>query len=150
MIEPVVKSVLVPCDPAKAFDVFTSQIASWWPVAQMSMTAATAPLQSLTLAPRVGGDIVEVAADGAEHIWGKIVTFDPGKRLVIEWHVGRPYAEATLIDISFTGEGDGTRVTLTHSRWEALGENADGTRAQYNTGWVLVFEDRYATAARAA
>lgn len=150
MIEPVVKSVTVPCTPEQAFEIFTARIADWWPVEQMSMTAATAPLKSLTLEPREGGQIIEVAADGAEHIWGKIVSYDPGAHLVIDWHVGRPFSEATLIDITFAADGAGTKVSLTHSRWEALGESAEGMRGQYNTGWVLVFEERYATAARAA
>jgi hypothetical protein len=35
-------------------------------------------------------------------------------------------------------EGDGTRVELVHSGWEAYGDDAAASRASYDTGWDIV------------
>ena len=36
-IDPVVATVTVPCEPARAFELFTERIGTWWPVAGHSV-----------------------------------------------------------------------------------------------------------------
>ncbi len=39
-VPPVEKSVLVRCDPARAFTAFTAEIAQWWPMQTHSVAQA--------------------------------------------------------------------------------------------------------------
>jgi hypothetical protein len=51
---------------------------------------------------------------------------------------GRTPATAQVVTVSFHAQGDSTRVTLTHSGWEALGDAAAETREGYTHGWDIV------------
>jgi hypothetical protein len=44
------------------------------------------------------------------------------------------------VEVAFLPDGDGTRVELTHTGWEALGERAEQARRSYDQGWVPVLE----------
>jgi hypothetical protein len=55
-----------------------------------------------------------------------------------------------LIDIHFTAEGGGTRVELTHSSWEKLGDAASALRERYDSGWGTLIERCFADYANAA
>ena len=46
------KSVLVRCDPARAFAAFTAEIAQWWPMQTYSV--AQAQTRNVAIEPRVG------------------------------------------------------------------------------------------------
>ena len=48
--------------------------------------------------------------------------------------------QAQLVEIRFTAEDRGTRVELTHSGWEKLGDAAASQRERYDRGWGNVFE----------
>ena len=48
--------------------------------------------------------------------------------------------QAQVVEIRFTPEESGTRVELTHSGWEKLGEAAASLRERYESGWGYVFE----------
>ena len=45
-----------------------------------------------------------------------------------------------MVDVQFEPIDTGTRVTLTHSNWEVLGDTAQAMRDGYDQGWVHVFE----------
>lgn len=105
-----------------------------------------APAQSVRLEPKLGGKIREVAADGTVHHWGSVSVYDPHSRFGLAWHIGVPVEKATQVEVQFDPIGRGTRVTLTHHRWEVLGAEADKTRDGYNQGWVHVFETCFAQA----
>ena len=62
------------------------------------------------------------------------------------WHVGRPEDQASRVHVGFDAVADGTRVTLTHDNWQALGAEATAIRASYQSGWERVFRTRYARA----
>jgi hypothetical protein len=74
-VPPVEKSVLVPCDPARAFQAFTAEIAEWWPIKTHSVNQAKA--KNVRIEPAIGGRIVETAADGSECEWGRVLTWSP-------------------------------------------------------------------------
>ena len=50
MSEPLDKQILVDCEPAHAFDVFTAQVDGWWPSSHRRFSASR-----LEIEPRVGG-----------------------------------------------------------------------------------------------
>ncbi len=147
MTDPVVKTIIVPCDPATAFRIFTRDMTRWWPLDRHSMTAMRGGVaKSVHVGEGVGAKLTEIAPDGTEHPWGTVTDWDPGRYLAFTWHVGRPEAQATRVEIRFEPTEPGTRVTLTHSGWEVLAEDAATMREGYNSGWVGVFEQAYAAA----
>ena len=140
-IAPVEIDVVVPCDPARAFDYFTRDIARWWPLATHSCAEEDAA--SVAFEPRPGGRLVETARDGTEHPWGTVSAWEPGRRVAFSWHPGRDPATAQWIEVAFRPNPAGTRVTLLHGGWESLGERASASRDGYLTGWRIVIGERF-------
>ena len=67
------------------------------------------------------------------------------------WHVGEPASRSTYIEVVFGMETNGTTsVVLTHGGWEALGDDAEQRRADYDSGWDFVFGERYFNACNEA
>ena len=146
-IDPVVRSVRVGLSPDAAFDLFTARMNEWWPVDSHSVSAGQgAPSKSLNMTGGIGGEITEIAHDEATHTWGKIDEWSPGEAVAFTWHPGRTDGAETRVRVVFEADGDGTRVTLTHSDWEALGEDAQTTRDGYAKGWVGVLDTLVAAA----
>ena len=138
-IDPVVKILTVGLDPKAAFDLFTTRIGDWWPSETFSVSAGQdKPARSVKMEGRVGGEIVEIAADGSRHVWGTLTQWTHGEVFATTWHPGRSPDIATQVNVTFEADGAGTRLTLTHSNWEALGEEAVQTREGYDGGWVKV------------
>jgi uncharacterized protein YndB with AHSA1/START domain len=135
-VPPVEKSVLVRCDPARAFAAFTAEIAQWWPMQTHSV--AQVQVRSVAIEPRVGGRIYETDADGTDSEWGRVLTWSPPHGLSMTWHPGRPAEPHTVVELSFAAEGDATRVRLVHRGWEALGDRAEAARESYDSGWATV------------
>ena len=57
---------------------------------------------------------------------------------------GRGRTPPRPLEVAFTAIDGGARVELTHSGWEKLGEKALETRNGYDSGWDIVFGERYA------
>lgn len=112
LVPPVEKSVLVQCDPARAFAAFTAEIAQWWPMQTHSV--AEAQTRSVAIESRVGGRIYETAADGTESEWGRVLAWSPPDGFSMTWHPGRPADPHTIVELSFAAEGSATRVRLVH------------------------------------
>ena len=146
-IAPVVKTIVVPLTPERAFDLFFQGMGSWWPLDTHSVFEMDAA--QVAVDPRMGGHIVERAQDGRDADWGEITLWDRPRRAVFTWHPGYASASATEVEVRFTREGALTRVDLEHRGWSALGERAETTRAGYETGWNAVFAVRYGSAAHA-
>ncbi|MEM7462956.1 MAG: SRPBCC family protein [Pseudomonadota bacterium] len=147
MVEPVRKSILVPCDPKTAFEIFTTNIESWWPLDGHSVSAMNGKTaKSLVLEPGIDGQLYEITADGEREDWAYVRTWEPGNRLVLAWHVMAPASQATEVELMFSQEGSETRVDLVHSGWEIMGDTAAERRDSYANGWVRVFEKNYANA----
>jgi uncharacterized protein YndB with AHSA1/START domain len=142
----VVKVVRVPCPPAVAFERFTRDVDRWWPLATHSLSRNDAT--SVAFEPCAGGRLFERNASGEEHVWGRVITWEPPHAVAFSWHVGRSPETAQRVDVTFTPCAEGTEVRLAHSGWEALAERAAAMRDEYERGWNLVFVERYADFAR--
>ena len=151
-LEPIVNAMTVDAPVERAFEVFTTDVKSWWPLDRYSVagdddesgvTAVDSVIES-----HAGGRWYEVRSDGSEADWGEILVFDAPHRIVASWHPGRSTDEATEIEVRFTPDGDGTRVELTHSGWERIGKRAPSAREGYDGGWKSVLA-RYSEAAAA-
>jgi uncharacterized protein YndB with AHSA1/START domain len=133
--EAVGKSVLVDADPETAFRVFTDRIQTWWPLDRHGIFGEE--VEGLAFRD---DQIVESAKDGREAVWGKVLAWEPPTRLQFTWRPG--FADETPdteLEVTFTPEGDGTRVELVHSGWEKLEDGAK-SRAGYDGGWDGVLE----------
>src|SRR5688500_10594155 len=128
-VDPIVVSIDLAASPARAFDAFASGFADWWPVATHSLSrqATTRCLLDAT----TGGALEERAPDGARHLWGTVESIEPGRSLRFTWHPGREPDTAQWVEVVFAQHRNGSRVTLTHGGWEALGEIAPILRREY-------------------
>ena len=90
-LPPIRRQVVVPAGPETAFDVFTAEIGSWWPLERFSVYGAKA-----TTAFR-DGRLVETGPDGTESEWAAVLDWEPPHRLRMSWHPGRPAASATVV-----------------------------------------------------
>lgn len=105
---------------AEAFTIFTEDIDLWWrrgPRFRQSHEAGT----TLRLEPFVGGAFLETEEAGAVLEHGRVLTWDPPRRLVFSFG-GRDFGpdEWTEVEVAFEADGDGTRVSVEHRGFEEL------------------------------
>ena len=130
------KSVTVSVPVERAFEVFTAEIGTWWPLRTHAVD--TERSETVVMEGRVGGRLFERAPTGEEHVWGTLVAWEPPNRIVYSWHPGREEETAQEVEITFSPEGEGTRVDIRHYGWEKLGDRLEETVASYNEGWDKV------------
>ncbi len=135
-IAPVRKSITVACAPERAFEVFAGQVASWWPTHTHSIHGVK--VSDVVLEPYEGGEMYEVAEGGKREHWARVTAWEPPKRLVLAWRVNPDTDGPTEVEVTFTPDGEGTRVDLEHRNWEAAGAGAAQSRENYETGWDTV------------
>jgi hypothetical protein len=136
-IEPVRKQLKVGLSPEAAFRLFTEGIDKWWPLRTHSVGEDQA--ESCYFEGRVGGRIVEVLKDGSQSEWGRVLVWEPYKRVRFSWYPGRTPETAQEVTVTFVErEGGGTLVELVHTGWETLGERAQSGWAGYDVGWDFV------------
>jgi uncharacterized protein YndB with AHSA1/START domain len=141
-LAPIVVTVDLAAAPAAAYAAFTARFGEWWPVATHSLSRQAATRCHMSATP--GGALEEHAPDGALHLWGTVESIEPGRRLRFSWHPGREPESAQWIEIVFAARAGGTRVTLTHGGWDALGEIAPILHREYASGWRNVFGNIFA------
>ena len=151
MLDPIIKTIDVPCSQKTAFDVFLNQMDSWWPLDRFTTSAMRgAPARSIRVEARQGGNIVEIGSDDTETSWGTIKSYDPHGFLSMNFHVPQPDEKVdarSLVEVRFTELGDEqTQVQLTQSNWEALGDMAEAMHGGYSGAWVMIFEQAYKSA----
>lgn len=148
MIDPIVKTIEVGCTSAKAFDIFVKNTSSWWPLDRHTVSAGDGKTaRSVVIEPNVDGSIYEIKSDGARCEWGRILECEPAKKLAMTWHPGQSSDKVTRVEVKFEDlPGGRSKVTLTHSDWDVLGDMAQAQRDGYASGWVAVFDDRFANA----
>ncbi len=150
MLDPIIKTIEVPCSQEKAFGIFVNEINSWWPLSTYSVAAKAGEVaKSLRMEPELGGKIVETSEDDTEYLWGTVKSYDPYDSFSMDWHPGKPAESASLVEVRFTALGnERTRVELTESNWEAAaaGDKVGKVRASHRPGWILIFEQAYKSA----
>jgi uncharacterized protein YndB with AHSA1/START domain len=141
------KSVTVDAAVERAFALFTDGLDDWWPVETHSIAAGGGGRpDKAVFEQRAGGRVYEQTGD-ERHLWANVTAWDPPHRIGLEWRVN-PENPPTDVEITFTQEGDRTRVEIVHSGWERYGDQAREGFDSYNGGWVKVL-DRYVEHANA-
>jgi uncharacterized protein YndB with AHSA1/START domain len=144
VIAPIRKETVVRAAPDLAFHVFTAEIGRWWPMATHSVGGEDTV--GVSIDGRVGGIVAEATRDGARHVWGTVLLWDPPRRAVFTWHPGHPADDPTELEVVFEPVEGGTRLVLEHRGWERVAWRA--SRANYQPGWDPVlasFADEVAT-----
>lgn len=120
MISRVVVALRVPAPPQRAFDVFTGQIGQWWKPNSLFAFTPRSP-GVLAFEPGEGGRLTETLASGKVFEIGRIRVWAPPHRLVFGWRQATFGPEQdTEVEVSFEAVGEETRVTVTHTGWEAI------------------------------
>lgn len=110
----------VKAGPARAFEVFTREIALWW---QPNLLFSFIPRDPGVLAfePHEGGCFTETLADGKVFEIGRIRVWRPGERLVFSWRqTSFRTGQETEVEVRFESVGEETRVTVEHRGWETV------------------------------
>jgi uncharacterized protein YndB with AHSA1/START domain len=147
------KQVVVDVPIERAFAVFTEGFGDFKPREHNLMQS---PIAKTVFEPRVGGHIVDIAEDGSECRWARILAFEPHERVVFSWDIGPDWQlvsdpeNASEVEVRFVAEGpQRTRVELEHRHidrhgpgWESLRDGIDDAQ-----GWPLYLERYAATVA---
>lgn len=94
---------------------------------------------------RGGGDLVAkgeyslltntLGKEGTKMCWGKVVEFDPPRRLVHSFTHDHLKGVETLCSWTLTEAEGGTVLTLEHTGWEKVGDGAFAMAANHDKGW---------------
>ena len=119
MTSRVLVALRVAATPARAFEAFTGEIGEWWkPNALFAFT----PRAPGTLAfDRDAGRLIETRADGGTFEIGRILAWEPGRRLAFTWRQATfAPGQETRVEVRFERVGDETRVSIEHAGWESV------------------------------
>src|ERR1700680_5217997 len=75
--------------------------------------------------------------------WGEVIALAPPRKVVVTFHPSRAASDAQQVEITFSPDGDRTRLDLVSTGWERMSDKAQRTRGGYQLGWGLVL-DRFA------
>jgi len=136
-IAPVTCSIEVKAPPARAFDLFARNMGAWWP---RGRTPGGNPHADVVVEPRRNGRWFERDAQGTETAWGKVLAWDPPRRLLLGWQLNHQFRfdEKLLMEVEILFEelgGGGTRVRLEHRNLEQLGTEAEAFAGKVRSGW---------------
>jgi uncharacterized protein YndB with AHSA1/START domain len=99
--------------------------------------------------PRVGGRVYDRGVDGSECQWGRVVAFEPPRRIVFTWDISPMWQietdpdKASEVEVRFVEDGPSrTRVELEHRHLDRHGDGWEGTREGVSgeQGWPLYLE----------
>ena len=129
---PVRAQVVVEAPIERAFAVFTDGIGTWFP-AEYNMLAVE--IAERVFEPRVGGHVFDRGIDGTECHWGRVMAYEPPKRVVISWNINPNWqietdpAKTSEVEVRFTPVApDRTRVELEHRHLERHGDGWEQLR----------------------
>jgi uncharacterized protein YndB with AHSA1/START domain len=123
---PVRREIVVGVPPARAFELFTADMTTWWPAAHH---IGSAPIERIVVEPRAGGRWYTRHQDGTETSTGFVAAWEPPSRLVVTWQIGADWQYhhdlVTTVEVRFEPAGDDrTRVVLEHRDLDAFGPDA--------------------------
>jgi uncharacterized protein YndB with AHSA1/START domain len=139
------KTVRVQAPIEIAWQVFTEQLGTWWPLENYKIGKAKAV--DAVIEPRVGGRWYERGEDGSTCDWGTVLAWEPPARLVLSWDITADWRYdpelKTEIELRFVAEGTSvTRVELEHRRLDRFGARREEMRRIFDTegDWGRVLE----------
>lgn len=137
----ILKSVWLPCDVARAFELFTEHAAEWWPESHRPSKDATS---EILMSP--DGRFVERRPGAEDTPLGAVTAWEPPFRLTLDFYIGSDPAHPTDVTVLFRVEGAGTRVTVEHRPTPRSGDVWSARAPVFARSWEAVL----AALARAA
>ena len=140
------KSLVVRSGAERAFRIFTEGFDTWWP---RGHHIGSSPAKRFVIETHRDGRCYTEQMDGTDCDWGRVLQWDPPRRLVLAWQVTPTWqyepdlAKSSEVEIQFTPLPDGlTRVELEHRYFERHGEGAAAMRTLMDgpTAWLGVLE----------
>ena len=135
--------VAVPID--RAFRVLTEKMGTWWPATHHIGKAA---FTDVVVEPYAGGRWFERDGNGEECDWGKVLVWEPPKRIVFSWHLQQDWRfdpdmnRASEVCFEFIAEGpESTRLEFEHRHLERHGEGWENIRKGVDGGWAGVLAE---------
>ena len=141
-----VETVEVGAPLTPVFEVFTRELADWWP---QEYTFSDQRLAGASIEHLEGGAWFEVDVDGNRTDWGQVRVWEPPDRLVVSWRVGSQRTQedpenASEVEVQFESLGASvTQVRVEHRDFEKHGAGAkelfDGMSSEQ--GWRRILAD---------
>lgn len=133
-VEAIRREASVRVSQARAFEIFTADMTSWWPARHH---IGSAPIAEVVVEPRAGGRWFTRHQDGSETSTGFVTVWEPPTRLVLTWQIGADWQYhsdlVTEVEVRFSADGpDRTLVVLEHRGLEAFGEQAAEMRETFD------------------
>jgi uncharacterized protein YndB with AHSA1/START domain len=144
-------TLTVPASTERAYAVFAEEFASWYP---SEYTWSQDVLDTIGMEGREGGRCFERGPEGFWIDWGKVLVWDPPRRLAFTWQISprrEPVPDlekASVVELRFHAEGPrSTRIAFEHSGLSRHGEGAEDYLESLSSeqGWPYIL-DRYAAA----
>lgn len=127
----VVKSVDLRCAPERAFALFTEHAGQWWPADRRHLKDDVPTVIRI----EATGRFFERSSDGIEVELGVARTFEPARRLVLDWYPGTGPSNPTEVEVTFEAIVTGTRITVTHGLGKAAPEAFGRNAPAYARSW---------------
>jgi activator of HSP90 ATPase len=120
MTSKVFVALRVPATPARAFEAFTGEIASWWQSDRLFQITPDGDGE-LAFEPGVGGRLLTRLKNGDTFEIGRISVWEPGKRLLFSWRQANfPAEQSTEVEVLFEPVDGETRVSIEHRAWDTI------------------------------
>jgi uncharacterized protein YndB with AHSA1/START domain len=135
-------SVTVAAPIARAFEVFTEDMGSWWDPDHHLVDG----FKEMVVDLREGGRITDYAEDGTTCSWARVLAYEPPERFVFSWDISPSWKVETdprrtsEVEVRFFSETPGrTRVELEHKHLDRHGEGWEAMRDAVGSpdGWNL-------------
>jgi uncharacterized protein YndB with AHSA1/START domain len=101
----------------------------------------------VVLEPKAGGRWYEIGEDGQQCNWGKVLAWEPPKRLLLAWQINGNWKYdpdlVTEVEVTFTPvAGGATRVDLEHRNLERFGDKIEPIRTMIDSenGWTGILK----------
>lgn len=148
-VTPIRKQLTVEAPAERAFRVFTSNMGVWWPTEHH---IGASPLKDCVIEPKIDGRWYEIGEDGRSYDWGRVLAWDPPRRVVLAWQLNAEFtfdpSLVTEVEVTFTSLGpERTCVDFEHRRLERFGEAAERLQHEMGAGWGQILESYVRTAA---
>jgi uncharacterized protein YndB with AHSA1/START domain len=120
MTSKVYVALRVKATPERAFEVFVAEIGGWWRPSDLFQTTPRAPGR-LAFEAGEGGRLTETLANGKVFEIGRILAWEPPRRLVFSWRQASfPPDLTTEVEVRFEAVGDETRVSVEHRGFDRV------------------------------
>ncbi|HLM63575.1 MAG TPA: SRPBCC family protein [Acidimicrobiales bacterium] len=134
-------SVEVEAPIARAFEVFTAEIGTWWSPDHHILQA---DLKEMVFEPRAGGYVYDVGVDGSECRWARVLAYEPPHGVVFSWDISLAWqietdpARTSEVQVRFVEVGAArTRVVVEHKHLDRHGDGWEQMRDAVGSpdGW---------------